>query len=186
MNLDSASIEERLFVVQAQHGDRESFSRLIDLYDNRLRYFIRRLGVDADEALDVLQSVWLIVHRKLCALKSPEAFRVWLYRIAHDQAINNLRKRAKFPALVEQLEAPSTAAESANVSEPVFDNAELVHVAMEDLSVNHRRVLTLRFLEDMSIQEIAKVINDKPGTVKSRLHYAKQALRRRIEEELNG
>ncbi|MBL8851130.1 MAG: sigma-70 family RNA polymerase sigma factor, partial [Planctomycetaceae bacterium] len=61
-------------------------------------------------------------------------------------------------------------------------NAELVHAALGALSVDHRRVLTLRFLEDMSIEDIAAVLSCSHGTIKSRLHYAKAALRRRIEE----
>jgi RNA polymerase sigma-70 factor (ECF subfamily) len=74
------------------------------------------------------------------------------------------------------------AVDDASVDTAAFDNAELVHVALQDLSVDHRRVLTLRFLEDMSIEEIAEVVGLSSGTVKSRLHYAKFALRRRIEE----
>jgi RNA polymerase sigma-70 factor (ECF subfamily) len=185
MNDDSAHVDERLTVLRAQQGNREAFSRLIDSYDKRLLYFIRRLGGDDEEALDILQAVWLIVHRKLRELNSPDAFRVWLYRITHDQAVSYLRKRSKAPVLVEQLETISEA-DSANDSELEFDNAEMVHIAMQGLSVDHRRVLTLRFLEDMSIEQIAEVIDRRPGTVKSRLHYAKQALRKRIEEQLNG
>ncbi len=73
----------------------------------------------------------------------------------------------------------------AAVEDATFDDAELVHAALVGLSVDHRRVLTLRFLEDMPIEEIAEVVGCAPGTVKSRLHYAKLALRRRIEELLD-
>lgn len=172
-------IEERLVVLLAQQGDRAALSRLIDVYDRRLLYFIRRIVGD-DEALDVLQSVWLAVHRKLRGLKSADAFRVWLYRIAHDRAITQLRRKVRTPLAVDDLTfVPSAVDESAGDD---FDNAELVHRALGDLSVDHRRVLTLRFLEEMSIDEIAQVIEEPAGTVKSRLHYAKRALRRRIEE----
>jgi RNA polymerase sigma-70 factor (ECF subfamily) len=71
------------------------------------------------------------------------------------------------------------------VSEEPFENAELVHVALSALSVDHRRVLTLRFLEEMTVEEIAEVIGCNPGTVKSRLHYARISLRRRIEDLTN-
>jgi RNA polymerase sigma-70 factor, ECF subfamily len=181
VNEDLANIDERLTILQAQQGDREALSRLINSYDDRLLYFIRRLGGDVEEALDILQTVWLIVHRKLRRLNSPDAFRVWLYRITHDQTVSYLRKRSKGPMLVEHLEAVSET-HSASFFETTFDNAELVHVAMQALSVDHRRVLTLRFLEEMSIEDIAEVINCRPGTVKSRLYYAKEALRKRIEE----
>ena len=176
--------EERLTVLLAQQGDRDAFSRLVDSYDRRVLYFVRRIVGDADEALDVLQSVWMTVHRKLRKLQSPDAFRVWLYRITHDLAVSELRCKGRRPVT-----ADLAALEPSDPAEPedaAFDNAELVHVALQDLSVDHRRVLTLRFLEDMATEEIAEVVGCSPGTVKSRLHYARLALRRRIEELLNG
>lgn len=184
MTDDLDRIEERLTVLLAQEGDREAFGRLVDRYDKRLLYFIRRLLGEADGALDLLQSVWLIVHRRLWKLKSPEAFRVWLYQIAHDQTVTELRRKTRRPVPFEE-SAESTSPDAANLDETSFENAELVHVALRDLSVDHRRVLALRFLEDMSIEEIAAVVGCAAGTVKSRLHYAKAALRRRIEELLD-
>jgi len=174
-------IEERLTVLCAQQGNRAAFSRLVDLYDRRLLYFIHRILGEADGDLDVLQSVWLNVHRHLGKLKSPDAFRVWLYRIAHDQAVTELRRQSRWPLPVGDVEI-TQAGDDARLDTAAFDNAELVHKAMHDLSFDHRRVLTLRFLEDMSIEEIAAVTGQSSGTVKSRLHYAKHALRCRIEE----
>ena len=86
--------------------------------------------------------------------------------------------------LIEEIETIQTP-DTTSVENEVFDNAELVHVALQDLSVDHRRVLTLRFLEDMTNDEIAEVVGCSPGTIKSRLHYAKNALRRRIKELLD-
>lgn len=181
MNAD----DERLIVLLARRGDRDAFSRLVDLYDQRLLYFVRNILGEHDGALDVLQAVWLIVHRKLRTLQSLDAFRVWLYRIAHDQAVSELRKRSRRPLLIGDLETPQSLDPASNDEESAFDDAEQVHVALKRLSVDHRRVLTLRFLEDMKIDEIAVVIGCSVGTVKSRLHYAKLALRHQIEELQN-
>ncbi len=177
--------EERFTILLAQEGQREALSRLIDAYDRRLLYFIRRILGDAEGALDVLQSVWLVVHRKLRTLQTPDAFKVWLFRIAHDAAVSELRRRSRRPVLISDLELAPTE-DASGVVESTFDNAELVHIALQALSVDHRRVLTLRFLEDMSIEEIATVVGCQDGTVKSRLHHAKLALRRRFEELTNG
>jgi RNA polymerase sigma-70 factor, ECF subfamily len=180
--IDEANrVEERLTVSRAQRGDRDAFRKLVDTYDRRLLYFVRRILGESDGALDILQSVWLIVHRSLGKLQSAAAFRVWLYRLAHDQAVSELRRKAKRPLLFEEIDTPEPSRAVRDESE-AFDDAELVHVALNDLSVDHRRVLTLRFLEDMAVEEIAEVVGCRPGTVKSRLHYAKLALRRRIEE----
>lgn len=171
---------ERRNVILAMHGDGAAFRTLVDLYDRRLLYFIRRVLGNSEDVFDVLQSVWLMVHRNLRKLQSPSAFRVWLYRIAHAQTVSVLRKKSGLPPVTEDPEQHEVFEEPAH--EMAFDNAELVHTALEALSVDHRRVLTLRFLEDMDIAEISEVLECSQGTVKSRLYYAREALRRRIEE----
>lgn len=171
--------EEALLVLLAQSGDRDAFRSLVDRYDRRLLYFVRRIVNDEEDAYDVVQAVWLFVHRKLRSLRAPQAFRVWIYRIAHDQAVAALRKRTREPIVVDETSIETIVDDRG----PDLDfDVELVHAALGALSVDHRRVLTLRFLEDMNIEDIAEVLRCKPGTIKSRLHYAKAELRRRIEE----
>jgi len=177
---DSLSqIRERLLIACARNGDRAAFSALVDAYDRRLLYFIRRILGETGDALDVLQTVWLQVHRGLTKLRAADAFRVWLYRIAHDLAISELRRSARWPLAMDSQESAPAVDDS---GPDAFENAELVHMALTHLSIDHRRVLSLRFLEDMPIAEIAQVLGENEGTIKSRLHYAKRALRMRIEE----
>ncbi len=176
---------ERETVLLARKGDRAAFSWLVEAYDRRLLYFVRRILGKDDSAFDVLQAVWLTAHRKLPTLKSAEAFRVWVYRIAHDKAVSELRKKTRQPLLVENVDECS-ASQDAGDAESVFDNAELVHVGLKRLSVDHRRILTLRFLEDMTVKEIAEVLGCSDGTVKSRLHHARRVLRRELEEFQDG
>lgn len=182
MTLTCALADERETVLRAQKGDRAAFSQLVDAYDRRLLYFVRRILGEHDTAFDVLQVVWLTVHRRLRGLKSANAFRVWVYRIAHDKAVSELRKKTRRPLLVEEIEIGGGAKVDQSDAEAVFDNAELVHIGLQRLSVDHRRILTLRFLEDMKVKEIAEVLGCSDGTVKSRLHHARRALRRQIEE----
>jgi RNA polymerase sigma-70 factor (ECF subfamily) len=175
--------EEATLVLLAQQGDGQAFRTLVEAYDRRLLYFVRRMFDESEEAFDILQEVWLRVHRNLRRLKSPRAFRVWLYRIAHDQTISALRRRHRVLPLEHV--PPEEMVDDAG-RDVAMESAELVHAAMKTLSVDHRRVLTLRFLEDMSIEEIAEVLACSPGTVKSRLHYAKAALGRWLEETRHG
>ena len=172
-------LEEAMFVLLAQQGDGEAFRTLVELYDRRLLYFIRRILGETEEAFDVLQEVWLRVHRSLRKLQSPRAFRVWLYRIAHDLAISALRRTRRE---VQFEEPPLDELPDGNLPDSVFEAVDLVHTALMSLTLAHRSVLTLRFLEDMSIEEISKVLECSPGTIKSRLHYAKAAIGRHVEE----
>jgi RNA polymerase sigma-70 factor (ECF subfamily) len=171
--------QETSWVLRAQRGDGDAFRLLVDQYDRRLLYFILRFVSDSERALDVLQDVWLTLFRRLPGLQAPGAFRVWLYQIAHDRAVDVLRRLQREDAAQEVLRNGFVEGDEGPGEE--FDRAELVHHALEQLSPEHREVLLLRFLEDLSVEEIAATLRCAPGTVKSRLHYARLALRREVE-----
>lgn len=167
-------------VVQAQARDGRSFRELVSRYEQRLLYYIRRMIGDADDAYDVMQEIWLLVYRRVATLRAPEAFRVWLYKIAHDVSVSHLRKHARFPKPMSEEVEVTAEIEHWNELE-ALENSELVHQTLEQLSTVHREVLTLRFLEELGLSEIAEITGCELGTVKSRLYYAKRAMRERIE-----
>ncbi len=145
-------------------------------------YYVHRLVQDSHQARDVLQQVWLDVFRTLGKLQSPSAFRVWLYRIAHNRAVTHIRRQVVESDAREQIAVDAVESEHWNDLD-LLENAELVHFALDQLSVIHREIMTLRFLEEMDVKEIARVMECSEGTAKSRLHYAKTAMRRIIGEE---
>jgi RNA polymerase sigma-70 factor, ECF subfamily len=173
-------IYERLLVIQAQTRDQDAFRELVQRYEKRLLYYIRRILGECSESLDVLQEVWLRVYLKLGSLQLPEAFRVWLYKITHDQAVTHLRKRPKEPIEIDNDTSLIEDDDPCNELD-IQENTELVHQALERLSRPHREVLTLRFIEDLGLAEIAEIVGCEMGTVKSRLHYAKTSLREQME-----
>jgi len=175
-----ALVHERILVVQAQARDPHAFRELVTRYERRLLYYIRRLLGDGEDAFDVMQDVWLLVFRKLNLLRSPEAFRVWLYKIAHDVTVSQLRKQSKWPQPLTD-EQFGNEFDAWNELE-ALENAALVHRSLERLSPPHREVLTLRFLEGLDHSEIAEVVGCGIGTVKSRLHYAKRELRTQLQQ----
>lgn len=184
MSTSAMADQELLWVRAAQLGDTEAFRRLVDKYDRRVMYFILRFLSDADQALDVLQEVWLTLFRRLPTLREPRAFRVWLYQIAHDKVVSLIRRRRRQEELHDELNQIHRNSTNDN-HELIFDQAELVHQALQRLRAMHREVLTLRFLEDMRLEEVAEALRLSVGTVKSRLHYAKQELRRHVEKLSN-
>jgi RNA polymerase sigma-70 factor (ECF subfamily) len=175
---------ERLLVIRAQARDQAAFRELVERYQRRLLYYIRRVLGDGSESFDVLQGVWLRVFLKLASLRAPEAFRVWLYKIAHDETVSHLRKRPKECTANEE-DAPVIAEVDPGNEMDILENAELVHQSLERLSQPHREVLTLRFLEDLGLAEIAEIVGCEIGTVKSRLHYAKSSLREQMERHFH-
>ena len=173
------SIQEAIWVLQAQRGDEEAFTRLIDNYDRRLVSYLLRFAAGPEEALDLAQEVWVSVYRGLKKLRNPAVFRAWLYRIAHALVVSRIRRRVREEQVLESFSAEQEAA--MRDDEPISGDPELVRHGLAALSPEHREVLVLRFLEDMSLDEIARALDCHLGTVKSRLHYARQALKQFVE-----
>jgi RNA polymerase sigma-70 factor (ECF subfamily) len=169
-------------VHRCRDGQRSAFEELFEIYQPRLKYYVRRLGSGSDNVDDTLQDVWLTVFKKIKKLKDARSFNVWLYRIARNKVYDRFRIKESFVPLPEEDELPVS-----DSDEPVFDagDAEKLHVALEKLKPYHREVLTLYFIERMDYQSIADVIDCNIGTVRSRIHYAKQSLRKEMESQ-NG
>jgi RNA polymerase sigma-70 factor (ECF subfamily) len=160
--------------LRCQAGEADAFEDLVSAMERPLLYYATSLTGSQDNGLDVLQEVWIKAFRGIGKLKDPGALRSWLYSITHGIAVdrirrNSSRERAESVDLEDFQEAqePSFAAE---------DAAE-IHQALSEIGLKHREVLVLHFLEDLSIEEIAKVVGCSEGTVKSRMHYAKRAMR---------
>jgi RNA polymerase sigma-70 factor (ECF subfamily) len=165
-----------VLVVRCQAGDRAAFEELVALYHPRLRHFLARMVGDDHAADDLLQEVWFEVHRGLAGLASPEAFPAWLYRIARHRALRELRKKRQPLSSLDGIDVPGDADEDFSA-----EDAGRVHAALGQVGPEHREVLLLRFFEGMAYEDIARVTGCSLGTVRSRIHYAKRALRRAME-----
>lgn len=160
--------------LRCQAGDPGAFEDLIAVMERPLLYYAMTLTGNADSALDVLQEAWLRVFRKIGKLKDPGALRPWLYSIVHGIAVDRFRKNySREQAEAAHLEDFDEGEEPAFASE----DASAIHEALQQIGANHREVLVLHFLEDLSIAEIAEVVGCSEGTVKSRMHYAKRAMK---------
>jgi RNA polymerase sigma-70 factor (ECF subfamily) len=177
--VDADSVYERLLVLRSQMGDPHALAELVARYSQRLRYFLRKLTGSPDAVDDLLQDTWLDVLRGLPRLGAAEAFRVWLYRIAHDRAMAWLRKQCR---LAPTVDPAAVAEEFADDDPPQLspDDVQAIHQALDDLPAEQREALVLRFLEGLSYDEIARVTQTPVGTVRSRLFYGKQALRGKL------
>jgi len=176
-------LQEKLWVLQAQSGDPEAFHALVSRYERRLFYYIMRFDQNPEHAADLLQEVWLTVFRGLKNLRAPEAFRVWVYQITHDKIVTAIRREVRQEEAHEAI--IDEGREDFDAPDSLFSRAELLHHALGSVSADHREVLTLRFLEDLSLEEIAEALRCPLGTVKSRLHHAKQSLRKILEAKIN-
>jgi RNA polymerase sigma-70 factor (ECF subfamily) len=152
-----------------------------------LLYFARSIVHDDEAALDVLQSVWMTAFREIHRLDNPGALRTWLYRITRGRAVDHIRMDVARTS-AEQPLAGEPDEVAAPHEEPRFDaeDAAALHRALGEMDVRHREVLVLHFLEGMSVDQVAAVVGRPIGTVKSRIHHAKRALKEALARKVHA
>ncbi len=166
-------------VRRCQNGEHAAFEEVFRQFQPRLRYFLRRLDADNDHVDDTLQNMWVKVVRNIRSLRDSKAFVAWLYRIARNEVYGRGRARDPFVELRdEHLELP------ADDAEPTFTDEDIgrLHRELVRLSPPHREVLTLCFLEELPQGQIAEILGIRANTVRTRIYYAKQALRKAMEK----
>ena len=180
MAVTAQHLYEQTLVVRSQLGDAAAFRELLGLHSPRLLSFVRKLMSDSgDGAEDLTQEIWVAIYHGLPSLLDVRKFRSWAFRIARDRVYREFRRRQLPVEPLHELaeeELPDTAHPTSGI-----DLEELQH-CLASLSLGHREVLMLRFFEGMDYEEIARVTRSTLGTVRSRLHYAKRALKCLIEQ----
>lgn len=185
--------EEAALVSRSRAGDAEAFDALVTAYSGLVyNVALRQLG-DREEALDLSQEVFLRVYRNLASFRGESSFKTWIYRIVINMGKNRQKWwRARRRDQTVPLERPATRADEEGLA-PVDtlvddrndperdarnrDLSRLVAEGLEGLSMEHRQILVLRDMEDLSYEEIASVLSISEGTVKSRISRARQQLK---------
>lgn len=163
---------EARLVLQARAGDRESLEQLLSGIQGRLLGYIASV-VGRTAADDVLQEALLQICRNLKWLRDPEFFMPWAYRIASRAAFKFLKHASRFPEAEGGMSIDEVAQISLSELQLFSDVPEL----LEKISPASRAVLNLHYLQDLSIQEVAVILEIGLGTAKSRLAYGLSCLR---------
>lgn len=173
MNDSREQLVDELLVMDCQDGSRRAMEMLVSRWQKRLWRYALRLTGDPEAAWDVTQESWLAIVRGIPRLHDPARFASWAYRIvtnkANDWIGRNARTRRLPPDVgreMEQSEEPAAAIEPADL-----------HSVLPRLSDSGRTVLTLHYLEGFGLADIAGILQVPQGTVKSRLHAARNELK---------
>jgi RNA polymerase sigma-70 factor (ECF subfamily) len=161
-------------VLRAQCGDHEALELLLRAVQPSLHRYLRGL-VGAFHADDVQQDVLITVARKLSWLEEPKLFRAWAFRIASRAGFKHLKRERRWLADDTRL------ADLAAPAPPPPDELLRQLPTMEGLSPASRGVLVLHFQEELSLLEVAAILEVPLGTVKSRLAYGLAALRKQLD-----
>lgn len=153
-------------------GDRHAFQGLYERYKDKVFATVYRIVGNREEALDVAQDVFVKVYRDLSSFKFGSKFSTWLYRIAVNFSINKIHETERHGRIHQKI------ARESELSRAERDlPREKIQASIARLNPKLRTVIVLRYLQDLSYDEIAEALDISIGTVKSRLHLAHNALR---------
>jgi RNA polymerase sigma-70 factor (ECF subfamily) len=173
-------------------GEQRAFEELVERYQTRLLNFVYRTIGDRDRAEDLVQEVFIRVHRHLHRFDQSKKFSTWIYTIASNLAKNELRNRARNPLVffqsmrseADEEERPLQFEDTTSRPDDMYRKRhlrQLVEDSVAALPEHHRQVFVLRELEGKSYEEIADITACNLGTVKSRLNRARNAFAEIIE-----
>jgi RNA polymerase sigma-70 factor (ECF subfamily) len=187
MNADA----DALLVREAQAGSRAAFDMLVLKYQRRVERLLSRSVRDHADVADLCQETFLAAYRALPAFRGDSAFYTWIYRIA----INAAQRHRARQRPVESLDAddgtfgtPATPSDDAT-PEALLASRQLaqgLNAAVEALAEDQRRALLLREVDGLSYEEIADLLDCPPGTVRSRIFRAREAVAARLRPMLGG
>jgi RNA polymerase sigma factor (sigma-70 family) len=166
---------DALLVVRAQLGDRRSLAELVETWHAPVWRYVRRMVDGPGTADDVSQDLWAAALKALPGLRQPERFAPWLFTVARRSVMNHLRQKYN----------PTYAPDSEYVDDgvdAVLDRTQLAD-GLAGVPLHEREVLILFYLQDLSLEDCAQILEIPAGTVKSRLYRARRLLRESLEEK---
>ncbi len=176
---------EPLPVAQARSGCADAWEQLFRRYQLPLYAYLFELVRQEQTALDLVQETFIGAIRHIGSLRDDRKFGSWLFGIAHQKCVQQWRRERRDQSLSDQLaDIPTEQSEAPD--DLLLDQeqeAEFMKL-MEEIPLPQRSALLLHFLEDFSLEEIATITETNLGTVKSRIHYGKRALKQLIAERM--
>jgi RNA polymerase sigma-70 factor, ECF subfamily len=196
--LAMTTLRERMLIRRLQQRDERAFAEVMRLYQHKVFNVVFRMVGNREEAEDVAQEVFVTVFKHVDSFRGDAKFSTWLYRIA----TNHTRNRMKYlgrrahnhtseldDAAERELAGSQPSAMRPHIAGPdaVLEGLQLERVVQQgiaSLEPEHREVLVLRDVENLSYDEIASITGVAEGTVKSRLHRARLALKEHMAKHL--
>lgn len=181
-------MEERKLVELAREGQADAYAELVRAYQSRVFSMAYSFTGNRESADDLSQEIFLKAYLALPRFRFGSTFGTWLYRVAVNHIKDFLRKRSKLKEVsLEEVAEPAAAGDTVATMEKEREDAKrrmLVRRELASLPDKYRVVLTLRDVEGLPYDEIARILGLSPGTLDSRLHRARKMLRKKVAPAL--
>ena len=184
---------ESQLVKLALKGDQAAFAELVELYQEKLYHMAYRMLNNRQEAEDVVQDTFLRVYNNLERYDTTMKFSTWIYRIATNLSIDRLRKRKPVYSLdaesseYEGLDGYSMIPSDNRTPESemlISETQRIIHQAIDTLPPKYKTVMILRYIHELSLQEVGDILDMPVTTIKTRVHRGREFLRKKLEHKL--
>ena len=185
-------LQEQMWIDNARQGDQAAFEQLVRLYEKRVFALTLRMCRNPEDAAEAAQEAFLSAWQGLAFFRGESSFSTWLYRLASNACVDLLRREGRHqaaagPSLNDE-EAPLDVADGTPGPQEAAERSELrqqIEDGLSALSPEHRQVLILREMHQLSYDEIADTLDLDVGTVKSRISRGRKQLRKFLLESGN-
>jgi RNA polymerase sigma-70 factor, ECF subfamily len=166
-------------IVKIRKLDKELYKEIVERYEDKLLRYIKYLTQDEALSMDILQDTFIKAYQNLNSFDENKKFSSWIYRIAHNEAVNKMKKRSHEVfnidfELLGDLIPQSTSPEHEYEKLEVVNN---VRECLYKLPLKYREILTLYYLDDRSYEEISDILKISMGTVATRINRGKNRIR---------
>lgn len=173
---------DETLIKQALKGKKSAWERLVKRYESGIYNYAYRMVSNADDAMDLMQDIFIAVFRNLSTFRGDSPFKGWLFKIAHYRCIEYYRKKRPLQSIddtPEQMDESDSAC-------PEFDlnqgqQHQELHVAMQKLPFNQKLMVEMKFFQHFTFEEIAQQLGISTNTAKSRLYSALDKLKEYLE-----
>ena len=185
-----SGLDDGILIDAYLKGDQRAFEVLFRKYYDQVSRLVLSITKDHGLVDDIAQEVFLLVYRHLHKFRGQSAFKTWLYRIAVNETLRQAVRMKRWQPLpegdFEPSMVPSTLVMFENGASPervLLDGEQqgLIQEALKSLKPAHRTILVLFYMEDLSVQEVAEILEIPEGSVKSRLYYARLGLKEALQ-----
>lgn len=163
-------------IIEKIKKDKDAFGEIIDRYQKKLERYIFYLISDKNEVLDLVQEVFIKVYINLNGFNPKKKFSSWIFRIAHNLAVNYLKKKKKDFRLNEKIKISDEKDIEDDLKKKELEKG--LQKCLDSLPINYKEVLVLYYFENLSYEEISDSLKIPPGTVAIRLSRAKKYLKK--------
>jgi len=186
---EAKNLTDEELAKKIQLGEADYFAELMERYEPKMKRYLTRLMRNGDDARDVAQDVFIKVYRNIQSFDVKQRFSPWIYRIAHNEAVNSLKRRVREPLNFFDPEVlwPHPVADDDPQEEAEQEELkEALKVCLDDLDEKYREVLMLRYMEDLDYKDIAEIMKIPVVTVGVRLNRGKERLKKIYEDKFGS